>query len=166
MPFNQASDKVWPITHPDGTAFKTDGTDMVIGEQVGKYYGDRYVGGVAGVTCATSGEGRMVWEFDEVNQADAALKALRIPEGYAFVSAVTVEVEDPFTAGDVDVKVGGTTVLSADVPLDGVAGMFIGAMTATPINRTINAGEDVTIEYSGTLTGTGNAKVIVEFTRI
>ena len=165
MPFNQASDKVWPITHPDGSAFQTDGTDMNIDEQVGKYYGERYVGGVAGVTCATSGEGRMVWEFDHSDFADAETKELKIPEGFARITSVIVEITEAFGAGDtVEVENDGTTVTSAALSLATV-GTDLGAMVATDATVTVVAGDAVTIATTGITSTTGRAKVIAEFTR-
>jgi hypothetical protein len=134
-------------------------------DKVGKYFGERVEGNVAGVTCATNGQGRMVFEFDAVDTAVAEIKSLTIPDGFAQITSVLVEVEGAFDAGTVDVNLDGTTVLTGDVALD-TAGMIPGTLSTTPSDLTIAADLEVTIETTG-ITGTdGNAKVIVEFTRV
>jgi hypothetical protein len=137
-------------------------------DPVGKYYGERSQGNVAGVTCASDGEGRVVFEFDAAGFQDATLlasKTFSIPENYGLITAVYVEVDEAFDAGDVDLEIDGTDAGGTARSL-ATAGMFPYALTTTPTQ--LAAAEVLTVNVGATaVTGTaGYAKVIVEFTRV
>jgi hypothetical protein len=133
---------------------------------VGQRYGEREVGNVQGVTCATSGEGRMVFEFDGTDSAALAAQSFSIPEGDAVITAVYVEVEAAFTAGTVDVEIDGVDAGATARSLT-TEGMFSYALTATPtaIDETsvVTVAPDVAIVAAA---AGSYAKVVVEFTRV
>ena len=133
---------------------------------VGQRYGEREVGNVQGVTCATSGEGRMVFEFDGTDATALAAQSFSIPEGDAVITAVYVEVEAAFTAGTVDVEIDGVDAGATARSLT-TEGMFSYALTATPtaIDETsvVTVAPDVAIVAAA---AGSYAKVVVEFTRV
>ena len=133
---------------------------------VGQRYGEREVGNVQGVTCATSGEGRMVFEFDGTDAAALAAQSFSIPEGDAVITAVYVEVEAAFSAGTVDVEIDGVDAGATARSLT-TEGMFSYALTATPtaIDETsvVTVAPDVAIVAAA---AGSYAKVVVEFTRV
>lgn len=144
--------------------------DVIEGSQptkVGKYFGERVEGNVVGVTCATSGEGRAVFEFDASGLTDSALLArtsFSIPEAYGVITAVYVEVEEAFAAGTVDVEIDGTDAGGTARSLT-TLGMFPYALTTTP--TAITAASVVTVNVDTPVTGAaGSVKVVVEFTRV
>lgn len=147
-------ENVWP------DAFEADG--VTAQPKVGKYSGERYVGNVAGVTCATSGRGSMVFEFAVDDWADVNTKALQIPDGYGIVSAVYIETEVAFAAGTVDVQIGGVSALAAPGVITAVG------MTSETLSAAVEiaAGDDVTVVVAGVTGAVGSAKVIVEFSRV
>jgi hypothetical protein len=135
---------------------------------VGQRYGPREVGNVGGLTVNANGEFRYVVEFDANELAAGgaiANQSFTIPESYAKITAVWVEIEEAFDAGDVSVDKDGTTVLSADVALTAV-GMLEGSLSVTAADTVLDNTEVVTIS-TDLVTGTaGRAKVVVEMTRI
>lgn len=148
-------DEVWPDNLTD-SGF----------EKAGQRYGAREVGNVAGVTAATSGEGRIVFEFDatELGATGAlAAQTFSIPEGNALITKVYVEVEEAFAAGTVDVEIGGVDAGTVPTSLTTI-GMFDYALTAEP--TAITAASVITANTDGVTGITGYAKVVVEFTRI
>lgn len=133
---------------------------------VGQRYGEREVGNVQGVTCATSGEGRMVFEFDGTDAAALAAQAFSIPEGNAAITAVYVEVEAVFTSGSVDVEIDGVDAGATPKVLTSL-GISSYALTATP--TAITSASVVTVAPDAALVAAAAgsyAKVIVEFTRV
>lgn len=148
-------DEVWPDNLTD-SGF----------EKAGQRYGAREVGNVGGVTLATSGEGRIVFEFDanELGATGAlAAQIFKIPEGNAVITKAYVEVEEAFAAGTVDVEIDGTDIGTVPVSLT-VAGMFDLALTTEP--TAIDSTEEVTANTQSVTGTAGYAKVVVEFTRI
>jgi len=130
---------------------------------VGKYYGERAVGNVAGVTIATSGEGRMVWEFDGKEFAQAEAKTLTIPADYGLITAVYGEVKEAFDgSASVEIEYDGSAILPAKIDVTSV-GMSDGALAA-PVS--IEAGKEVSMIVVAGSTSVGKGKVIVEFTRV
>ena len=155
----QSGSEVWPsATFPNGDAVP----------KVDTYFGERYIGGVGGVTLATSGEGRMVFEFGQAAIDDGSLvaKELTIPEGFGAITSVNVETEVPFTTGDIQVSVGGVSILTAIEPVDGTAGISGAPITGAPVS--FDQDDVVKILVAGAITGTATsyAKVIIEFTRV
>jgi len=148
---------VWP------DAFEADG--VTAQPKVGKYSGERSVGNVAGVTCASSGRGSMVFEFNVEDYADMASKGLTIPDGYGIVTAVYLETEVAFAAGTVDVRNDGTDVLAAPAALTAV-GMTNEPLIAVPADLVIAAGTEMKLLITGVTGAVGSAKVIVEFSRV
>ena len=133
---------------------------------VGQRYGSREVGNVQGVTLATSGEGRMVFEFDGTDAAALAAQSFSIPEGNAVITSVLVEVEAVFTSGSVDVEIGGVDAGGTAKVLTS-AGISAYALTANP--TAITAASVVTVAPDAALVAAAAgsyAKVIVEFTRV
>ena len=133
---------------------------------VGQRYGAREVGNVAGVTCAISGEGRAVFEFDGTDPAALAAESFSIPDGRALVTAVYFEKETGFTAGTIQVQVDGVDKLTAAIS-QVTAGMSTGGLPTGPF--AMDAGEVLTLIEDVALVplSTGSyAKVIVEFTRV
>lgn len=133
---------------------------------VGQRYGEREVGNVQGVTCATSGEGRMVFEFDGTDATALAAQAFSIPEGNAAITAVYVEVEAVFTSGSVDVEIDGVDAGATPKVLTSL-GISSYALTATP--TAITSASVVTVAPDAALVAAAAgsyAKVIVEFTRV
>lgn len=133
---------------------------------VGQRYGEREIGNVGGVTSATSGEGRMVFEFDGTDAAALAAQSFSIPEGNAAITAVYVEVEAAFTSGSVDVEIDGVDAGALPTVLTS-AGMTSYALTATP--TAITSASVVTVAPDAALVAAAAgsyAKVIVEFTRV
>jgi hypothetical protein len=133
---------------------------------VGQRYGEREVGNVQGVTCATSGEGRMVFEFDGTDAAALAAQSFSIPEGFAAITSVLVEVEAVFTSGSVDVEIDGADAGGTAKVLTSL-GMSAYALTANPTPLT--AAQVVTVAPDAALVAAAAgsyAKVIVEFARV
>ena len=133
---------------------------------VGQRYGEREIGNVGGVTCASDGEGRMVFEFDGTDAAALAAQSFSIPEGNAAITAVYVEVESVFTSGSVDVEVDGTDIGSTPKLLN-AAGISAYALSVAP--TAITGASVVTVAPGAAIVAAGAgsyAKVIVEFTRV
>ena len=133
---------------------------------VGQRYGEREVGNVGGVTCASDGEGRIVFEFDGSSAAALAAQSFSIPEGNAAITAVYVEVEAVFTSGSVDVEIDGVDA-GATAKVLTAAGISAYALTASP--TPITAASVVTVAPDAALVAAAAgsyAKVIVEFTRV
>ena len=133
---------------------------------VGQRYGAREIGNVGGVTCASDGEGRIVFEFDGSSAAALAAQSFSIPEGNAAITAVYVEVESVFTSGSVDVEIGGVDAGSTPKLLN-AAGISAYALTATPTAITSASVITVAPDAAIVAAAAGSyAKVIVEFTRV
>jgi hypothetical protein len=133
---------------------------------VGQRYGEREVGNVGGVTIATSGEGRIVFEFDGTNAEALAAQSFSIPEAYGLLTAAYIEVEEVFTSGTIDLAINGAAAGSAPAVLTS-AGMFVYALTTTPTQITENS--VITVEPATALVAAAAgsyAKVVVEFTRV
>ena len=133
---------------------------------VGQRYGEREVGNVGGVTCASDGEGRIVFEFDGTSAAALAAQSFSIPEGNAAITAVYVEVESVFTSGSVDVEIDGVDG-GVTPKLLNAAGISAYALTATPTAITSASVITVAPDVAVVAAAAGSyAKVIVEFTRV
>ena len=133
---------------------------------VGQRYGEREVGNVGGVTLASDGEGRIVFEFDGTSAAALAAQSFSIPEGNAAITAVYVEVESVFTSGSVDVEIDGVDG-GVTPKLLNAAGISAYALTATPTAITSASVITVAPDVAVVAAAAGSyAKVIVEFTRV
>ena len=133
---------------------------------VGQRYGEREVGNVGGVTLASDGEGRIVFEFDGSSAAALAAQSFSIPEGNAAITAVYVEVESVFTSGSVDVEIDGVDG-GVTPKLLNAAGISAYALTATPTAITSASVITVAPDVAVVAAAAGSyAKVIVEFTRV
>jgi hypothetical protein len=143
---------------------------------VGQRYGEREVGNVAGVTCGTSGEYRLVFEFDGTDATALAAQEFSIPANqyvpggtdipnYALITNAYLEVEGVFTSGTVDLDVDGSPINTAPALLNalGIIDVPLGAIE--PIDST----NVVTVSNptAAVAAAAGSyAKVIVELTRI
>ena len=133
---------------------------------VGQRYGEREVGNVGGVTLASDGEGRIVFEFDGSSAAALAAQSFSIPEGNAAITAVYVEVESVFTSGSVDVEIDGVDG-GVTPKLLNAAGISAYALSATPTAITSASVITVAPDVAVVAAAAGSyAKVIVEFTRV
>jgi len=133
---------------------------------VGQRYGEREVGNVAGVTIATSGEGRIVFELDGTGAAALAAQSFSIPEGYAVITAAYVEVEGAFASGSIDVEIDGVDA-GASASVLTATGISAYALSADP--TPISAASVVTAAPDAAIVAAAAgsyAKVIVEFSRI
>lgn len=131
---------------------------------VGKRFGPLNMGGVAGVTTGANGEYRLVAEVGGKELPANAAISIEIPEGYAVINRVTVEVESAFAALEtVDVDYDGATILSAPVAASAV-GVIVGALVASP--TVVTSGKAITIDVGALTAGTGYLKVIIEMVRI
>ncbi len=149
-------------TWPD--AFEPDGVTPLPGSKVGKYFGQRGVGGVGGVTIGDTGEYLMVFEFgvQEANDGSLAAKELTIPDGFAIGKVVYLEVEEAFATGTIDLFYNGSTVLSS--PLN----LTTQAMGSVPITEfQVDANTPVTV-VPDSVTGTpaAYAKLALELVRV
>jgi hypothetical protein len=132
---------------------------------VGKRYGPLGLGGIAGVTCATSGEGRFVFEVSAAELESVSAIALEIPDGYALITKVIAEVETAFGTGDtLAIEKDGVSITTAPIDV-ATLGIAEAAMTA-PVS--LDAGEVLTVDAALVDSGDldGYAKIIVEFTRV
>ena len=133
---------------------------------VSQRYGAQELGGVGGVTCSADGKFIFVGEVSAEELAASPVISFEIPEGYALIDRVFVEVEEGFGAGDtLDVLLDGTTVLAAPLSV-ATAGVVVGTLTSDP--TPVDAGEPITVDVSLVDSGstTGYAKVSVELTRV
>jgi hypothetical protein len=135
------------------------------GLNVGQRYGVREVGNVQGVTCATSGEGRMVFEFDGTSPTALAAQSFSIPEGYAVITAAYLETEVAFASGTVDIDVDGTPINTAPEVLNvlGVSDMPLGTVESISSANVVTVSNPTAAVAAA---GGSYAKVIVEFTRV
>jgi hypothetical protein len=160
------------MSYSTGSTTWPDTIDGSTPPKVGKYWGDRKEGNVVGVTCATSGEGRIVFEFDGTDAAALAAQSFSIPEAYAVITAVYVEVETAFTSGTVDVQVdpvgAGSPADIGGTPTDlDTLGMTSYAITSAPVALTDTSIVTVAFAAAAVPVASGSsAKVIVEFTRV
>jgi hypothetical protein len=166
MGYEAASTNVWPITHPDNTPFQIDGSNMAAGDQVGKYWGERGVGNVAGATSSPSGEYRLVFEFDGTDATALAAKSLSIPEGYGMISTCYLEVSgNAFASGTVDLDIGGSPINTAPVTLTALGMVDVALGAIEPIDST----DVITVSNPTAAVAHADgsyAKVIVELTRV
>ena len=142
---------------------------------VGQRYGVRDLGNVAGVTCATSGEGRIVFEFDGTDSAALFAQQHQIPAkryipggtdipSYALITNAYIEVDGVFTSGTVDIDVDGSPINTAPEVLSalGFSDMPLGAIEPIDSTNVIT----VSNPTAAVAAAAGSyAKVIIEFTR-
>lgn len=134
---------------------------------IGKRYGPLHLGSVGGVTINANGEYMFVAEVTAEELAAVASISYTIPNSYAKIKEVYVEVEEAFGAGDtVDVLYDGSTVLDAPVAVSAV-GLLKGVTTVIG-ETTVEADTAVTIDASLIDSGsaTGSIKVVVKLLRI
>lgn len=129
---------------------------------VGQTYGSNMGGNIAAHTVSTSGEGRLVFEFD--GASDMSHVRYTFPEGHAVISRAYVEVDHGFTSGTVDVAFGAFPIGPTPAPLTS-AGIIEYGLATYPVP--VVPGQDISLlltSVSYLQTG-ALAKVIVEYTR-
>jgi hypothetical protein len=132
---------------------------------VGQRYGEREVGNVQGVTSSTSGEARLVFEFDGTDATALAAQSFSLPEGYGMISSCYLEVSGAaFASGTVDLDIGGAPINTAPVLLTALGMVDVPLGAIEPIDST----DVITVSNptAAVAAAAGSyAKVIVEFTR-
>jgi hypothetical protein len=131
---------------------------------VGKRYGALNLGGVAGVTYGANGELRWVVEISSTEKAANDYITMKLPDGYARITACWVEVETAFGTGDtVDVLYNGVTILAAPLAVSAL-GVVVGTLAVTAATGDVAFTIDDTLEDAGDLDG--RAKIVVVLERI
>ena len=129
---------------------------------VGQTYGSNYGGNIVANTVTTSGEGRLVFEFDGTSPVDHL--SYTFPEGYAAISRVYVDVDYAFASGTVDVMFGVLPIGPSPAALTAV-GVIEYGLSTYPVPVVPDQAITILLTSVSYLPGGALAKVIVEYTR-
>lgn len=131
---------------------------------ISKRYGPLHLGSKGGVTAGENGEFRWVVEVSAEELDASAFVSMKIPEGYARITAAYVEVEEAFGALDtVDILYDGATILSAPLAVS-ATGIVVGTLAVSVADGDTAFTIDTSLIDSGSTTGF--AKVVVVLERI
>lgn len=134
---------------------------------VGKHYGVRQVGDVAGVIGGVNGVETAVFQLKAGDIAFLESQSVIVPP-YSMVREVVVEVSEAFAASStIDMDLGGVSILTAAADLT-VVGVSSETLTATAGDLVTDADyADMTadVNSSGAASTVGEAKVTVRFLR-
>lgn len=132
---------------------------------VGKRYGARGIGGVAGVYRGDGAEREYIWEFTAGEVLNGAASLSLILPAFYRVESIYYEVEEAFaTDAEVNVSIDGGATLTTPIPLDAVAAITSAGLTGLA-NVTSTTNEPITVSGNteAVESGTGKARIMVRF---